>query len=109
MLLYYKDEIIHKLENEFPSTDKNLVKMILFGSVARNEPSPNSDIDLMLLTTNKKHTRESFSNFRSRILTDYGVLINALYSSEKEFRSGIEPIHSIIKDEGEILWKKKKT
>ena len=53
MILYYKDEILQKLKTEYPLIDKNLREMILFGSVARKEHGPNSDIDLLLITRDK--------------------------------------------------------
>jgi len=68
MLLLYKDKIINKLIKNYPKQDRNLIKIILFGSVAKEKYTPTSDIDVLLITTNKKATKEIFANFKIKIL-----------------------------------------
>lgn len=106
MLILYKDRIIQRLKSEYPLTDPNLIQMILFGSVARDDFSPNSDMDLLLITKNKNQTKEIFSEFRGELLAEYAVIILALYATEEECNDAIEPIYSVIKKEGIPLWKK---
>lgn len=108
MLLLNKDKVLENLIDKYPKIDQNLVRITLFGSVARNEYNPESDIDILLLTKNKKQTTELFSDFKLKILLNYNVVINAIYISEKEYQNSIEPIYNTIKKEGKILWEKKK-
>jgi len=108
LLLLYKEKVLQKLKEEYPAQDKDLDELILFGSVAKEQYSPESDIDIVLITNNKKLSSELFSNFRSRILMDYGVIINSLYITAAEFDKSIDPIYRTIKQEGIILWKKKR-
>ncbi|TFF85764.1 MAG: nucleotidyltransferase domain-containing protein [Promethearchaeota archaeon] len=108
MLLLYKDDILKKIGHKYPNHDHNLEKLILFGSVATEKYSPGSDVDVLLVTTNKRETNDLFSNFKMKILLKYSVIINALYASPREFNSSIEPIYSTIKNEGKLLWEKKK-
>lgn len=108
MLLLYKDKILNKISKEYPERDNNLIRIWLFGSVAKEYYNPNSDIDILLITKNKKDTREHFSDFKMEVLLNYKVLINAMYVKEEEFDHSIEPIYKEIKNEGIILWEKKK-
>jgi len=108
MLLLNKDKVLENLIDKYPKIDQNLVRITLFGSVARNEYNPESDIDILLLTKNKKQTTELFSDFKLKILLNYNVVMNAIYISEQEYQNSIEPIYNTIKKEGKILWEKKK-
>jgi predicted nucleotidyltransferase len=108
MLLLYKDKIISKLIEEFPIKDKNLIKIILFGSVAKENYTPESDIDILLVTKFKKKTLEFFLDFKMEILMQYKVIINAMYVTPDEYRKTFEPIYNKIKKEGRILWIKEK-
>ena len=68
LLLLYKDEIIRKIIREYPKIDKNVVEIILFGSVARGDFSPLSDIDLLIVTKNKQKTQKLFRNLEEKYL-----------------------------------------
>jgi len=108
MLLLYKDKILNKLSKEYPKRDNNLIRIWLFGSVAKEDYKPNSDIDILLITKNKNETKDLFSDFKMEVLLKYNVLINAMYVKEEDFNHSIEPLYKEIKNEGIILWEKKK-
>ncbi len=107
LLLLYKDKILKEISEEFPLIDSDLIEIILFGSVARDDFSPLSDIDLLLITENKKTTRKLFSHFRETIFAETGVVIPAIYLTPKEFENAIEPLYETIKEEGKIIWEKR--
>lgn len=107
MLLLYKDKILKEISDDFPKTDNDLIEIILFGSVARDDFSPLSDVDLLLITENIQKTRKLFSDFREKIYAETGVVIPALYSTPKEFENAIEPLYETIKEEGKIIWERR--
>ena len=107
MLLLYKDKILKEISEKFPKTDNNLVEIMLFGSVARDDFGPLSDVDLLLITGNKQTTRKLFSRFREKIYAETGVVIPAIYITPKEFENAIDPLYKTIRKEGKILWKRK--
>jgi predicted nucleotidyltransferase len=107
LLLLYKDKILKEISEEFPKTDNDLTEIIIFGSVARDDFSPLSDIDLLMITENKKKTRKLFSGFRENIYAETGVVIPAIYITSKEFDNAIDPLYQTIKQEGKTLWKRR--
>ncbi|MHA1150700.1 MAG: nucleotidyltransferase domain-containing protein [Promethearchaeota archaeon] len=108
MLLLNNEKILEKLVKKYPPQDNYLLKIILFGSVAKGNFRPDSDIDILLLTKNPPETRNIFSDFKMEILLEYYVIINAMYTSEIEYERSLEPIYKVIKKEGKILWERKK-
>lgn len=75
MLLLYKNKILKEISEEFPKIDKDLVEIIFFGSVARGDFTPLSDIDLLMITENKRKTRKLSSQFREKIYAETGVVL----------------------------------
>jgi predicted nucleotidyltransferase len=108
MLYLHKDKIINQLVHKYPKIDKNIIKIILFGSVATKDYRPDSDIDILLISQNRTKTKQIFSDFKMDILLKYNVIINAMYVEEDEYSNTIEPIYKEIKKEGVILWEKRK-
>ena len=109
MLLLYKDKIIKKISQNFPKLDKNLTQIILFGSVAREEFTPLSDIDLLIITTNPKRTQILFSDLMDQIYDETCVILSPIYLTPNQFENSIEPLYKRIRWEGQILWKRKTT
>jgi len=108
LLLLFKDRILKEIKEKLPLTDKNLVKIILYGSVARDEYTPHSDIDLLLISKNKALTQKIFSDMRAKIYAETGVLITAIIVSGEEFEKSASLLIKKIKKEGKTLWKRKK-
>ncbi len=106
MLLLYKDEIIQKIYEGYPRIDDNLVELIVYGSVARGDYTPNSDIDLLLITKDKRKTKELFSDFRANLFAKFGILISAIYVSQDDFYFSFNPLYETIKKEGITVWKR---
>ena len=106
MLLIYKDEILKEISEKVPKLDKEVVEIILFGSVARGDFSPLSDLDLLIITKDRPRTKKLFSQFAQRLYLKTGVIFSTKYLTPKEFETAIDPFYHTIKDEGKVLWKK---
>ncbi len=105
LLLLYRDEILKKISSEFPKIDRDLVEIILYGSVARDDFTPLSDIDILILTNNKQKTEELFSDFKFQIYLETCIVISTKYLTPAEFEISIEPLYKTIRKEGKSLWK----
>lgn len=88
------------------------VSVILFGSVARKEERPSSDIDVAVIVsdTASKKKISSFLKRRSfEVLSKYGNIPSAYIITRKDFinkhRKGLDLIKNII-SEGEVIFGK---
>ena len=93
-------EAIRMLKEKFP-----VKEVILFGSKARGDDDPESDIDLLLLTTRPIHWKER--HFIVEALFDvemkYDVVISIIVNSVNDWQTGLSsllPVHEEITQEG---------
>lgn len=84
------------------------MEIILYGSVARDDFTPYSDVDLLIITNNQQNTKKLFTQFANEIYDEKYVVLSSIFVSPSEFQNGIEPLYRNIKSEGIILWKRKK-
>jgi predicted nucleotidyltransferase len=80
-----------------------VIQAVLFGSTARGDEKPNSDIDLFLLVrsqTEKKEVEKSLDELRDRILTIYGNVLSDYILTEKEYgeKQGLGVVKNIKKE-----------
>lgn len=94
------EEAVYILKQNFP-----VVEVKLFGSKARGEDDPESDIDLFVLTSRRISWRER--NAMTDALYDlqmkHGVVISLLAVPAEEWKNGAIialPIHDEIEEEG---------
>lgn len=59
--------------------------MILFGSVARSEDRDDSDIDLLIISTNKIEAKNGVMRKVTDILLETGIYVSAKVISPEEF------------------------
>ncbi len=90
------------LRERFPVKD-----VILFGSKARGDDDPESDIDLLLLTSRPLHwkEREAIINALFDVQMAYDVVISILDTTVSDWQNGIFtvfPIHEDISRDGVI-------
>ena len=74
-IFHYEDQTLSQLEATIRESlcDKDHIKRVsLFGSVARMEEEPRSDIDLLILTDDKERTEETVSQLQSEISRRFG-------------------------------------
>jgi predicted nucleotidyltransferase len=66
---------------------RQVVQTILFGSKARGDSTPDSDIDvLVILNEEEGQTRSQILTTASRISLDYDVLLNPIIVSEDRYQ-----------------------
>ncbi len=69
--------------------EKSVLKVVLYGSVARKKETPESDIDVFILVTTKKDKELSAALVRklnTYLLPRYGIVISELIFSEREWK-----------------------
>jgi len=83
-------EVIEKLKNwakKF-SNDENVLAVVLFGSLSRNEATPASDADILILL---KKSNERFDNRIPRYLPDgIGLSVDVFPYTINEFKKSIK-------------------
>jgi predicted nucleotidyltransferase len=90
---------------------ENITKIILFGSAARRRRSRESDVDLLIITTNKRQSVKdeiSMSAFdimlKNNIVLSPIVMDKDTYEWYKKYR---DPFYNNIMREGVDIWTKK--
>jgi predicted nucleotidyltransferase len=83
----------------------SLKQLILFGSQARGDATPDSDIDLLIVTQKKlsKSDREQVINFISDVSINQNILINFIEMSPQRFQTENSPLLLNIRREGILL------
>lgn len=80
-----------------------LIKVILFGSRARQDARPDSDIDLLVVLrgpVNPYQELDRVSDFKSALCLKHDVVISSVYFSEEDFRSEQSPLLLNVRREG---------
>lgn len=93
------------LLKKFPN---RLKKLILFGSKARGDSNPNSDLDLLIvLTKNGKQAAREIVMLTHQPIAKYMVDISPIVVEEKFFKNW-SPLLEHIKRDGVTIWINKK-
>jgi len=82
---------------------KRLRGVYLFGSAARDQLTPDSDIDIAIILDeiqSRFEEHERTSQLGSDISLEENTLVTFLFISEADFREGLFTIHRMIKREG---------
>ncbi len=84
---------------------KHCISIILFGSVARNEETIDSDMDICFVLQNKKSQKNIIPIIRdlqTQIYTEFGTSLAPIYFTSEEFRKraakNLSPVNNIIKE-----------
>ena len=80
-----------------------LIQLVLFGSQARNEANPDSDIDVMVVVRGPVNPNEEIrriSTFKSELCLKYDVALSCVYVSEDQFRQDESPLLLNVRREG---------
>lgn len=101
-----KNEIITGLLDIFSD---NILTIILYGSVARNENTPESDIDIAIVKKNNMDddTRDKFMRWSADMDLKYDKIFSIIdiEKSNLENWGHILPFYKNVKKEGIVLWK----
>jgi len=68
-----------------------VVSAVLFGSVARDEETSSSDVDLLVVTNHKEKVEEIVSRLQGEVTSRFGNTLMPYYTSEEEFGGGRTP------------------
>ena len=80
-----------------------LVRIVLFGSQARDEAEPDSDIDVMVVLLGPVNPHEEIrrlSAFKAELCLKYDVVVSCAYVSEAEYRQDGTPLMLNVRREG---------
>lgn len=106
-----KEAIIRYLQILRQTYGKHISKVILFGSAARGDFSPESDIDLLIVTANgEKSLKDQISMACFDIIMETEVILSPLvmdeemYEWHKKYR---DPFYNQIQKDGIDLWMNK--
>jgi uncharacterized protein len=80
-----------------------LVRVVLFGSQARDEAEPDSDIDVMVVLRGPVNPHDEIrrlSVFRAELCLKYDVVASCVYVSEAEYRQDGTPLMLNVRREG---------
>jgi predicted nucleotidyltransferase len=95
-------QLILLLKNKL---SKYCISIILFGSVARNEETIESDLDICFVVQNKKTQKIIISivhELQERIFNEYGASLAPVYFTFEEFSKkaakNLSPVNNIIKE-----------
>lgn len=88
------ETLYHKIKDTF-----DVKKMVLFGSRARGDADPYSDIDILILTNKAKtpSDRYKLSDISAEINVDYGVAISCFYFNQSDWKYG-ELINPLLRE-----------
>ncbi|MCX7817480.1 MAG: nucleotidyltransferase domain-containing protein [Syntrophales bacterium] len=84
------NKLLNKINQLFVNYYKDrLVSLVVFGSVASGNFSPQSDIDLLIVLTTKKGNYEDFSEYYENIESkldriNFSIRINPIFKTEEE-------------------------
>lgn len=84
------------------------MKVILFGSVARDDFDISSDIDILVVSENIKDAKNFFGKIADELFLKYFVPISMIYVCPERLNYGDSFIRNVLK-EGRVLWECKRT
>ena len=100
-------EILTRVKQEFKQIyQDNFISLVLFGSQARGDAKPDSDIDVLVVLKDKNtldNRHQKIIEFLSDICMEYGVLVSCVYVSESQFKQEKSPLLLNIYQEGIFL------
>jgi predicted nucleotidyltransferase len=83
-----------------------LAEVVLFGSQARDDAEPGSDIDVLVVLRSAVDPHEEMlrlSEFKSRLCLKYDVVISCVYVSETDYRYDETPLMLNVRREGVLV------
>lgn len=95
-----------------PGERKQVVSLAIYGSVARREERPRSDLDLLVLVESeqtKRRIRQALDRFSGRVFEEFGNFpspyVNTLAEARRKIQCKLPVFQNILKDE-QLIWGK---
>ena len=105
-----RDALSDFLENLKRREGDNLLEVVLFGSYARNEQSPDSDIDVAVLLRKREGLEHERSIWRMAYdileASAFQIAISASVITHDELKGPVRPLFISIADEGISLYER---
>lgn len=100
-------EIAYEFANEINSAD--IIKIILYGSVARGDDTEDSDIDILIISDHESKIEPKISNEVFNIIANYNEYISAQVMSEEIFNQTkhFSFLTNVMKDGVLIGWNRR--
>ena len=99
-------DIVHGLVDIFSD---NILKIILYGSVARNDNTDESDIDIAIIVGNEMDdaTKERFIRWTAELDLRYDRVFSIIDIREENMEKwgNVLPFYQNVQKEGIVLWK----
>lgn len=104
------NEIIIQGMNEsiIPSLGSRLKKVLLYGSVAREDSTAESDIDCILIVDDiDTQITDAIDEFSAKMLINYGAVFSIIPVKEDNFDNfKYNPLFINVNRDGIVLWQK---
>lgn len=101
-----KEDLVHGLVDIFSD---NILAIILYGSVARNDNTDESDIDIAIIVKNEMDDaiRERFIRWSAELDLRYDRVFSIVDIQEANMKKwgNILPFYQKVQKEGVVLWK----
>lgn len=101
-----KADLVHGLTDIFPD---NILSIILYGSVARNDNTDDSDIDIAIIVKNEmdNSTKERFIRWSAELDLRYDRIFSIIDIPEENMKKwgSILPFYQNVQKEGIVLWR----
>ncbi len=79
---------------------------VIFGSVARGDHRPDSDVDVLIVADDPRKARRSARELASEIFARTGVPVTAVVVSEEDYERGYPLLVARAKREGVVIWRR---
>ena len=101
-----KEDLVHGLTDIFSD---NILSIILYGSVARNDNTDDSDIDIAIIVKNEmdNSTKERFIRWSAELDLRYDRVFSIIDIQKENMEKwgSILPFYQNVQKEGIILWR----
>jgi len=104
MLALRLEDVLKRLRDEL-SKVPGARALIVFGSVARGDYRPDSDVDLLLVVEDVRRARAQAKRISSRVFSETGVPVTVIVASLDDYASDRTALIRRAKREGKVLWR----
>ncbi|MEK6835208.1 MAG: nucleotidyltransferase domain-containing protein [Nanoarchaeota archaeon] len=95
----FEDNTLNELIKDIKKiVNKKVISCILFGSIARKEENPDSDVDLLIIAKSKKPIQNLIYDKQKYFIEKYGNILQVQIYTKKQFNKNLPFVKTIEKD-----------